>query len=133
MKTILSLVDFSDVSINAVSFAAELSVRSSARLLITNILQKEGGEDEAKKRLTSIETDVKKTFNGIKCETFLAHGSLIPTLEKIMAVQQPDLIVMGTKGATGLKKILIGSNTVKVIANIKVPVLVIPEVARFEI
>src|SRR5207253_1251721 len=31
-----------------------------------------------------------------------------------------------------LKRILIGSNTVNLIANTKVPVLVIPEVARFE-
>ena len=47
-----------------------------------------------------------------------------------MAVQQPDLVVMGTKGASGLKTI-IGSNTVKLIGNTRVPVLVIPEVARF--
>jgi hypothetical protein len=39
---------------------------------------------------------------------------------------------MGTKGASGLKRILIGSNTVNVIAKTKVPVLVIPGVARFE-
>ncbi len=39
---------------------------------------------------------------------------------------------MGTKGASGLKRILIGSNTVKVIAKTTVPVLVIPEAARFE-
>jgi hypothetical protein len=39
---------------------------------------------------------------------------------------------MGTKGASGLKRILIGSNTVNVIAKTTVPVLVIPEVARFE-
>jgi hypothetical protein len=39
---------------------------------------------------------------------------------------------MGTKGATGLKRIFIGSNTVDVIASVKVPVLVIPEVANFE-
>ena len=62
----------------------------------------------------------------------LAHGNLVSTLEKIIAVQHPDLIVMGTKGASGLKKALVGSNTVNVISNIRIPVLVIPEVARFE-
>ena len=39
---------------------------------------------------------------------------------------------MGTKGASGLKKMMIGSNTVKVLANVRQPVLVIPEVAGFE-
>ncbi|HEY2349836.1 MAG TPA: universal stress protein [Puia sp.] len=131
MTTILTLVDFSDASANAVSFAAELSKRSSARLVISNILQKDVDEEETKDRLKSIESDLKKSFD-INCETFLAHGSLITTLKKIIAVQRPDMIVMGTKGASGLKKMLIGSNTVNVISKIKVPVLVIPEVARFE-
>lgn len=34
---------------------------------------------------------------------------------------------MGTKGATGLKEIIVGSNTVDVINRVKCPVLVIPE------
>jgi nucleotide-binding universal stress UspA family protein len=131
MTTILALVDFSDASTNSVSFAAELSKRSSACLIIVNILQK--GENETKNKLKSIESDLKKSFGfDLKCESFLAHGNLITTLKKIIAVQQPDLIVMGTKGASGLKKILIGSNTVNVVSKTKVPVLVIPEVARFE-
>ena len=133
MKTILALVDFSDASTNALSFAAELSKRASARLIIMNILQKGEDEEETKNKLKSIESDLKKSFDSdLKCESSIAHGNLITTLKKIIAVQQPDLIVMGTKGASGLKKILIGSNTVNVIAKTKVPVLVIPEVARFE-
>ncbi len=133
MKTILAPVDFSDASMNAVSFAAEISRRSAARLVIVNILPKGQDEDETQNRLKSLESDLKKSFDtNLKCESFLAHGNLITTLKKIIAVQQPDLIVMGTKGASGLKKILIGSNTVNVISKIKLPVLVIPEVARFK-
>jgi nucleotide-binding universal stress UspA family protein len=133
MKTILAPVDFSDASMNAISFAAELSKRSSARLVIINILQNGEDENDTKIKLKSLETDLKKSFGAnLNCESLLAHGNLITTLKKIIAVQQPDLIVMGTNGASGLKKILIGSNTVKLIANTRVPVLVIPEVARFE-
>lgn len=133
MKTILALIDFSDASINALSFAAELSKRSSARLLLVNILQKAEDEEETKNKLTAIESDLKKNFDsGIKCESLLAHGNLITAINQIIATQQPDLIVMGTKGASGLKRILIGSNTVNVIANTRLPVLVIPELAQFE-
>jgi nucleotide-binding universal stress UspA family protein len=133
MKTILSLVDFSDASANAVSFAAELSKRASARLVIVNILHNGEAEDEIKNKLEKIESGLKESIDaGLVCESSLAHGNLIATLKKIIAVQQPDMIVMGTKGASGLKKLLIGSNTVNVIANTRVPVLVIPEVARFE-
>src|SRR5450432_1125781 len=84
-------------------------------------------------KLKSLEADLKKSFgSGLNCESELAHGNLVDSLRKIIAVQPPDLIVMGTKGASGLKKLLMGSNTVNVIANIKLPVLVIPEVARFD-
>jgi nucleotide-binding universal stress UspA family protein len=132
MKTILAPVDFSEASINSVSFAAELSKRSAARLVIVNILHKGEDENKTKDRLKSLESELKKAFDSdLNCESFPAHGNLIPTLQKIISIQHPDLIVMGTKGASGLKKILIGSNTVNVISNTKVPVLVIPEVARF--
>jgi nucleotide-binding universal stress UspA family protein len=133
MNTILAPVDFSDASINALSFAAELSKRASARLFIVNIIQKDEGEEETKNKLKAIESDLKKSIDtDLNCESLIAHGNFITTLKKIIAVQRPDLIVMGTKGASGLKKILIGSNTVNVIAKTSVPVLVIPEVARFE-
>jgi nucleotide-binding universal stress UspA family protein len=133
MKTILAPVDFSEVSTNAVSFAAELSQRSSARLVIVNILLKGEDENVTKDKLKSMESDLKKPFGSeLKCESFIVHGNLITALKKVMAIQQPDLIVMGTKGASGLKKLLIGSNTVNVISKTKVPVLVIPEVARFK-
>jgi nucleotide-binding universal stress UspA family protein len=133
MKTILTLLDFSHASTNALLFAAELCKRTSARLVIINIIQKGENEEEAKNKLNAVELDLKKSLDfDLNCEPSFAHGSFIPTLKKIIAVQQPDLIVMGTKGASGLKRILIGSNTVNVIAKTKVPVLVIPEVARFE-
>ena len=133
MKTIIAPIDFSDASANALSFAAELSKRASARLIVINILQKGDREEETNKKLKSIESDLKKSFGpNLQCESSLEHGNLIASLKKIIAARQPDLIVMGTKGASGLKKILIGSNTVNVIANTRVPVLVIPEVARFE-
>ncbi|HEY1870949.1 MAG TPA: universal stress protein [Chitinophagaceae bacterium] len=131
MTTFLALVDFSDAAFNAVSFAAEISKRSSAHLVIVNIVQRGKSEDETKIKLEPIKTDLKKSFD-LKCEAFIAHGNLITALKKIIAVQHPDIIVMGTKGASGLKKVLIGSNTVNVISKIKVPVLVIPEVARFQ-
>ena len=133
MKTILALIDFSDASTNALSFAAELAKRASSHLVILNILHKGDDEEEVKNKLITIESELKKSFGtDLNCESSFAHGDLISTVKKIITVHSPNLIVMGTKGASGLKKILIGSNTVNVIANTKLPVLVIPEVARFE-
>ena len=133
MKTIIAPVDFSDASANALSFAAELSKRASAHLIVVNVQEDGEVEDEVKTKLKAIESDLKRSFGSdLNCESLIAQGSLITALKEIIDAQQPSLIVMGTKGASGLKKILIGSNTVNVMAKIEIPVLVIPEVARFE-
>jgi nucleotide-binding universal stress UspA family protein len=132
MKTVIAPVDFSDASTNALSFAAELSKRASAHLIIVHVMGESEGVSEAKSKLKNIEADLKKAFGSLVCESSVLRGDLTDALKETIAFRQPDLIVMGTKGASGLKRILIGSNTVNVIANTKVPVFVIPEVARFE-
>jgi nucleotide-binding universal stress UspA family protein len=134
MKTIIAPVDFSDASKNALSFAAEIARRTKANLLIVNILEKPEDEAEAKNKLADVESKLKSGFGSdLSCEALFVKGGSLPTaISTVIKEQDPDLLVMGTKGASGLKKILIGSNTVNVLAETKVPVLVIPEAARFE-
>jgi nucleotide-binding universal stress UspA family protein len=52
-------------------------------------------------------------------ETFAHHNGI-------------DLIIMGTKGASGLKKMLMGSNATAVVGNSSIPVIMVPEHARFK-
>jgi len=133
MKTIVAPVDFSSASMNALSFAAELSKRADARLVVVNIVKSGGEKDKSKEKLGIIEKNLKDTFGAeLKCENYIAQGDLVSTMKEIIILYKPSLFVMGTKGASGLKKILIGSNTVNVIAKIDVPVLVVPETAKFE-
>lgn len=42
-----------------------------------------------------------------------------------------DLIIMGTKGASGITKVLMGSNATAVISKSDIPVITVPEHARF--
>ncbi len=54
----------------------------------------------------------------------------IPVLNNILGFVEHnhvDLIVMGTQGATGLKKITVGSIAAKVMERSEIPVLLIPE------
>lgn len=46
--------------------------------------------------------------------------------------QYIDLIIMGTKGATGIKEILFGTNTVHVIKKAKCPVIAVPASFNYE-
>ncbi|MEJ1238439.1 universal stress protein [Chryseolinea sp. T2] len=133
MKTILAPVDFSTASRNALLFAAEIARRSSAQLVVGTVVQAERDEYDASTRLEDTLTSLRNSFGGeVQCTPAIASADLIDGITQIIGEHQPDLIVMGTKGASGLKEILIGSNTVKVISKTTVPVLVVPESARFD-
>jgi nucleotide-binding universal stress UspA family protein len=133
MKTIIVPIDFSDASKNALSFAAEISKRASLPLVVLNILGRSDDADKAKAKLEKEVSELKKKFGAdLKCKYGVVRGSLVTTLKREIKLRQSNLVVMGTKGASGLKRILIGSNTVELIAKTKVPVLVIPRVAKFE-
>lgn len=53
----------------------------------------------------------------------LAYGPLTDTIANFAADNQFDLVVMGTKGASGLQEMLSGSETQHVVRKCKVPIL----------
>ena len=59
-------------------------------------------------------------------------GELNNTLNQIIRNQNAELVIMGTKGATGLKEIFMGSNTAEMIESAIRPVLAIPENAEIK-
>lgn len=60
-------------------------------------------------------------------------GGLGQCLDELASDRKADLIVMGTKGATGLVGAVIGSNAADVIANASCPVIAVPENAEVSI
>ncbi len=70
--------------------------------------------------------------HAIKYNERCEHGQLravIVRLEK--EPDAPDVIVMGTQGATGLKRVMLGSNTAAVMQGVHTPVLAVPEQATY--
>ena len=67
----------------------------------------------------------------VPVRNILLYGDLIFNINKVCKEEAVDLIVMGTKGATGLKETFLGSTTGSVMSNTTVPVLGIPAEAEF--
>ena len=59
------------------------------------------------------------------------YGNILSIVRKKVEDLSIQLIVMGTKGASGVKKTIVGSNTGDVITKIQCNVLVVPEKAQF--
>jgi nucleotide-binding universal stress UspA family protein len=62
--------------------------------------------------------------NGVSTETFIGEGEAWESIVKAAREQAVDLVVMGSHGRTGLRRLLMGSVTEKVIGNAPCPVLV---------
>lgn len=92
--------------------------RVQAKVWLKEALLKEGQEVLA-------EVEKLAGEEGVQIETKIVEG--IPS-EKIVEVarnEKADLIVMGTRGRTGIKKILLGSVAERVIGAASCPVLVV--------
>jgi nucleotide-binding universal stress UspA family protein len=133
LSSIIAPVDFSNEAGTALKFAAEIAKRASAKLTIIHANPADENEAEAKQKLSQLLATTQDHFGAdLRCEAQIVTGDIISVLTSWIKREGGDLIVMGTKGASGLKKIFIGSNTMKVIGSIKLPILVIPETVRFE-
>lgn len=143
MKNILLPTDFSKNSWTAVNYALKLyknevcvfyllnaselkltSTLSMSKKLVQTIHKKD------KDQLQEFKEKIKASLNTTKhqVKTILSSESLFSAIELAVQANTIDLIVMGTKGATGIKELVLGSNAVKIINTINTcPVLVIPE------
>ncbi len=66
-----------------------------------------------------------------KIITSVVRGRFIECIREYVKTNSIDLIVIGTKGASGIKEMTVGSSTGAVITKVKCPVLVIPEEATY--
>jgi nucleotide-binding universal stress UspA family protein len=73
--------------------------------------------------------------DGVSCETQVVDGGPTPVCDVILeqiAAQRCDLVVMGTHGRRGLKRLTLGSDAELVVRRASVPVLLVkaPETAK---
>ncbi|HRE42038.1 MAG TPA: universal stress protein [Ignavibacteria bacterium] len=140
---ILIPTDFSKQADKAIDFAVNISRKSKNTelfLLHTYIPIQTGflsrdiqKKDEAITRerlevkLNFITDNLKKKYKGIKLTTNLVSGANPEAITDFANKKRIDLIVMGTKGASGVKEVLIGSVASNVIKSTTKPVIIIPE------
>jgi nucleotide-binding universal stress UspA family protein len=106
------------------------SPRAQATLNVREIEDKM--EDNAKQDCIQLANKLKSEFGVLNVSYKIIRGYPVEDVIENYAVHHHiDFIVMGTKGASGLKKVLIGSNAAAVVSSSSIPVIVVPEHARF--
>jgi nucleotide-binding universal stress UspA family protein len=76
------------------------------------------------------ETLAQEKYKNLKITTTSRAGSFASLIPKVANEFHSDLIVMGTKGASSIKEMFIGTNTLDVIQRTKIPILTVPENAE---
>ena len=141
MKTIIVPVDFSEYSEYALQMAAILAKKYSADILAVHMLElstvhaygKETQADQVasgvfyiKRAEQKFEEFLKKDYlNDISVTPVIRQFKVFSELGEVAKENNADLIVMGSKGSSGLSEFFIGSNTEKVVRHSDIPVLVI--------
>lgn len=148
MKILLP-TDFSKLSKVAAHYAAKLAKKFNAEIILlyavfinappraqsalkTNQIL-DAMADNAEMEFISLINELKQEIGGkINIGYKIIKGYPVKDVVETFAHHNNiDLIIMGTKGASGLTKVLMGSNATAVIGNSNIPVISIPEHARF--
>ncbi|PKP26593.1 MAG: universal stress protein [Bacteroidetes bacterium HGW-Bacteroidetes-2] len=139
MKKIIVPVDFSKNSEFAMEVAAEIAKKQKAELLLLHML------DISDQMISITESTQRREFmffiqmatkqfeefvdkeylKGIKVTPIIKHHKIFEEINNVATEVKADLIVMGSRGATGVKGFLVGSNTEKVVRTSEIPVLII--------
>jgi len=141
MKTIIVPTDFSPVAINAMNFAADMAMGINASLYLVHAFQVPVTMTDVPVLLTSVD-ELKKTSEErleelkqslihiksgkLKIYTEARLGDTVDELEQLCNHIKPFAIVLGTKGASGIEKVLFGSTTLSIIRHLTWPVIVVP-------
>jgi nucleotide-binding universal stress UspA family protein len=146
--TILVPTDFSKPSKVAALYAALLAKKAGAELVIVTVAF---GQASSRAMLVSQKLDaemkniareeLEELINEIKSKVpgkltissqVLSGFPVTQVVQRYVKNKEVDLIVMGTRGATGLQKVLIGSNAAAMIQSSSVPVIIVPNNATFK-
>src|SRR5688572_24080706 len=146
VKRILVPVDFSECSIFALRYAADLAQQVHASIVLAHVatsliappemeyiqldLKKFRAELEkhANAKLTALaQKEIPAT---IHASPIVRHGAAWEEITKLAKERKADLIIIGTHGYTGVKHMIMGSTAEKVVRYAGCPVLVVREYGK---
>jgi nucleotide-binding universal stress UspA family protein len=134
-QTILCATDFSAPATHALELARALARATRARLVVLHVAQPpvvmydEAGRmlpgpgdyrQAARERLGQFQA----AADGATLETRLAEGEVAAAILRTIEEVQPDLVVLGTAGRTGLDRCVVGSIAAEVMRRAPCPVAV---------
>lgn len=132
MSKILVSIDFAPCSINALSLATKLGKAFNKELTVLHVIEasslmgsffsdkaaKEQQKNTALEKIKALEDKFEQTFT-----KKVQFGKVTESVLNCMAMENPDLTVMGVHGKSEFRRFFLGSNTFKIANEAAKPVL----------
>jgi nucleotide-binding universal stress UspA family protein len=141
--TIIAATNFSAIADNAVTYAAELAKATGAKLILfhsfsltvhsaNSLITAEGLQKQIVKRTNKLEAIGEEVANlhNIEGSVICSYAFLEEQLSLIIEETNANLVVMGM-AERSLEQDILGNSTTSVIKNLDIPVLAVPQNARF--
>jgi len=143
VKSILIPTDFSENAAKAVDYALSILGKGAERVILFHVMSdildiehRAGDLDEAKEKIQNEElaqemNRIRSGFPSLmgRISSKICVGKLTERLSESVQKMDIDMVVMGTKGIGAGESSLFGSNTSRVIQEVDVPVMVVPNEA----
>ncbi|QWR76985.1 universal stress protein [Candidatus Magnetomonas plexicatena] len=141
VRSILLATDGSDYSKGAVKEAIAFSRECNTTLRLLRVLEinpayESMGFEYSGEMVKMVEEELEQVreeaaLNNVECTTMVRRAERVyEAITEEAEKQKIDIIIMGRRGMTGLKKFILGSVTSKVIASTSSKVLVVPKEAQ---
>jgi nucleotide-binding universal stress UspA family protein len=145
---IMVAVDLSDYSAVSVRYSVELAVKLDAELLLVNVINQRdlavvqrtmSGYDTfsypnyVSEQKQQRETKMKELFKAVSsgktiCHYIVKNGIPYRELLAVIEEEEPNLMVVGSKGRSNLADVVVGSTARKMYRRSPIPLLTIPAV-----
>ncbi len=133
-RKILIPIDFSEITLVALDQAINLAKVINGEITIVNVIEDYGFFNKyissaehveiaksTKEKMSKLAAE-KSAESGIHIDSMLVHGKIYEKINEVAEMIGATLILMGTSGSMGIMK-FIGSNTLRVIRESKIPVI----------
>lgn len=136
LRNILFLTDFSPASNAAIPYAAEVAKRFGAKLFalhmrtpvinpMTEPATWAGLEEAAEAEATNQRETLRKSFPGLNPRVIIEEGDLYAKVLDVVEKNKIDLIVLGTRGRSGVPKFFLGSVAEEIFRQAPCPVFTV--------
>ena len=135
MKILIPL-DFSDNSVKALEFAKGLCKKGENEIILLHVVEVvydfasqaaialDNMHNDAREMISKLKKN--HELDSINYRSIIKEGTASISIARIAEEEDVDMIIMGTHGVSGIKKVLVGSTAVEVIKEARTPVLLIP-------